>query len=129
MLSVAGRSSLPALRTYLLTASLIPVGALAVVNAHSDAIANRFVNKLGVTGVNFRLSNLLDTALRPADGAGKRELTNLIVAIIALVLLAAIVFFLFGVMKTMGGRRGGIESVGQVAFALIVGIAGLEIVA
>jgi len=124
-----GASRLPTLRTYLVAASMIPLGALATLNMHTDAIANRFVSKLGVTGVNFRLSNLLDTALKPAGGAGKIEISNLITAIIALVLLAAIVFFLFGLIRMMSGQRGGLEAVGQVAFALIVGIAGLEVVA
>jgi hypothetical protein len=31
------------------------------------------------------------------------------------------------VLRTIGGRRGGVETVGQVVFALIIGIAGLEI--
>jgi hypothetical protein len=70
---------------------------------------------------------LIDTVLKPAAGAGKVEINDLIVAIVALVLLGAIVYFLFGVLRTLGGRRGGIEMVGQVVFALIIGIAGLEI--
>jgi hypothetical protein len=91
------------------------------------AVANRFVDKLGVEGVDFRVSRLIDTVLKPAAGAGKVEINDLIVAIVALVLLGAVVYFLFGVLKTLGGRRGGIETVGQVVFALIIGIAGLEV--
>jgi hypothetical protein len=105
-------------------ASTVPVLAIGV---HSDAVANRFVDKLGVDGVDFRVSSLIDTVLKPAAGAGKVEINDLIVAIVALVLLGAVVYFLFGVLKTMGGRRGGVETVGQVVFALIIGIAGLEI--
>ena len=108
------------------------VGLLALIaatNPQLDAVANRFVNKLGVKGVNFRLSNLVDTVLKPAAGAGKVEINDLIVAIVALVMLGAIVYFLFGVLKTLGGRRGGLEAIGQVVFALIIAIAGLEVLA
>jgi hypothetical protein len=111
-------------RAPLLGAALTAPLAIAV---HTDAVANRFVDKLGVTGVDFSVSHLIDTVLKPASGAGKAEISNLIVAIVALVLLGAVVYFLFGVLRTMGGRRGGVETVGQVVFALIIGIAGLEI--
>lgn len=116
-----------ALRDRLLLAALAPLALAASWGVQPSAVANRFVNKLGVDGVNFRLSNLVDTVLAPAAGAGKVEINQLIIAIVALVMLAAIVFFLFGILKTMGGRRGGIEAIGQVVFALIVGIAGLEV--
>jgi hypothetical protein len=116
------------LRELLLTA-VGPFALLAATNLQLEAVANRFVNKLGVKGVNFRLSNLVDTVLKPAAGAGKVEINDLIVAIVALVMLGAIVYFLFGVLKTLGGRRGGLEAVGQVVFALIIAIAGLEVLA
>jgi hypothetical protein len=111
--------------------STLPVASatLLAVCGQPDAVANRFVDKLGVDGVNFKVSNLIDTVLKPAAGAGKVEINDLIVAIVALVLLGAIVYFLFGVLKTLGGRRGGVETVGQVVFALIIGIAGLEVLA
>jgi hypothetical protein len=112
-----------------LLATASPVVAIAVSGVQLNAVANRFVNKLGVEGVDFRLSGLVDTVLKPAAGAGKVEINNLIVAIVALVMLGAIVYFLFGVLKTLGGRRGGVEAVGQVVFALIVAIAGLEVLA
>jgi hypothetical protein len=113
----------------LLLAAVGPLALLGATNSQLDAVANRFVNKLGVKGVNFRLSNLVDTVLKPAAGAGKVEINDLIVAIVALVMLGAIVYFLFGVLKTLGGRRGGLEAVGQVVFALIIAIAGLEVLA
>jgi hypothetical protein len=113
----------------LLLAAAGPFALLAATALQLDAVANRFVNKLGVKGVNFRLSNLVDTVLKPAAGAGKVEINDLIVAIVALVMLGAIVYFLFGVLKTLGGRRGGLEAVGQVVFALIIAIAGLEVLA
>ncbi len=111
----------------LLAASALPGALLLAGSAQPQAVANRFVNKLGVEGVDFRVSRLVDTVLKPAAGAGKVEINNLIIAIVALVLLGAIVYFLFGVLRTMGGRRGGVETLGQVVFALIVGIAGLEV--
>jgi hypothetical protein len=116
-----------ALRDRLLLVALTPLAAAATAGLQLDAVANRFVNKVGVDGVNFRLSNLIDTVLKPAAGAGKVEIRNLIVAIVALVMLGALVYFMFGILRTLGGRRGGIETVGQVVFALIVGIAGLEV--
>jgi hypothetical protein len=126
-LSVSARIN--SLRELLLLAAVGPLAVVAATNLQPDAVANRFVNKLGVKGVNFRLSNLVDTVLKPAAGAGKVEINDLIVAIVALVMLGAIVYFLFGVLKTLGGRRGGLEAVGQVVFALIIAIAGLEVLA
>ena len=124
----------PSVSLYLtaVRAQVLAVAAAYVVPAlaagvYPDAVANRFVDKLGVDGVDFRVSSLIDTVLKPAAGAGKVEISDLIVAIVALVLLGAIVYFLFGVLRTIGGRRGGVETVGQVVFALIIGIAGLEI--
>jgi hypothetical protein len=105
------------------------LASLAGGGVQLDAVANRFVNKLGVDGVNFKVSSLIDTVLKPAAGAGKVEIKNLVVAVVALVLLAAVVYFLFSVLGTMSGRRGGIEGVGRVVFALIIGIAGLEVLA
>jgi hypothetical protein len=116
-----------ALRDRLLLVALTPLAAAVTAGLQLEAVANRFVNKVGVDGVNFRLSNLIDTVLKPAAGAGKVEIRNLIVAIVALVMLGALVYFMFGILRTLGGRRGGIETVGQVVFALIVGIAGLEV--
>jgi hypothetical protein len=116
-----------ALRDRLLLLTLTPLAAAAAAGLQVDAVANRFVNKVGVDGVEFRLSNLIDTVLKPAAGAGKVEINNLIIAIVALVMLGALVYFLFGILRTLGGRRGGIEAVGQVVFALIIGIAGLEV--
>jgi hypothetical protein len=116
-----------ALGDRLLLVALMPLGAASAAGLQLDAVANRFVNKVGVDGVDFRLSNLIDTVLKPAAGAGKVEISNLIVAIVALVMLGALVYFMFGILRTLGGRRGGIEAVGQVVFALIIGIAGLEV--
>ena len=110
-------------------AAIAVLASLGASGLQLDAVANRFVNKLGVDGVNFKLSGLIDTVLKPAAGAGKVEIKNLIVAIVALVLLGAVVYFLFSVLGTMSGRRGGIEGVGRVIFALIIGIAGLEVLA
>jgi hypothetical protein len=128
-MSVSVPARINSLREQLPLAAVGPVALLAATNLQLDAVANRFVNKLGVKGVNFRLSNLVDTVLKPAAGAGKVEINDLIVAIVALVMLGAIVYFLFGVLKTLGGRRGGLEAVGQVVFALIIAIAGLEVLA
>jgi hypothetical protein len=126
------------LRERLALAALCPavlvVSWLAAAGLHNHAVANRLIDKLGVSdldggGIRFGLSSLVDTVLKPAGGAGKVEISALITAIVGLVLLGAIVFFLFGILKTVGGRRGGLEAVGTVVFALVVGIAGLEVLA
>jgi hypothetical protein len=124
-LSVFGTTTAASER--MLVAAAPSVAPLLASSVHTDAVANRFVDKLGVEGVDFRVSSLIDTVLKPAAGAGKVEINDLIVAIVALVLLGAIVYFLFGVLRTLGGRRGGVETIGQVVFALIIGIAGLEV--
>ncbi len=111
--------------------ALLPVGLLGALGALSfqpGAVATKFVSKIGVSGVDFKLDHLITVVLKPAGGAGQTQIRDLIIAIIALVLLGAIVYFAFGILSTMGGRRGGIEKVGTVIFALVVGIAGLEII-
>jgi hypothetical protein len=118
---------LTAARERALVAAAASQAPLPASSLHPAAVANRFVDKLGVDGVDFRVSSLIDTVLKPAAGAGKVEINDLIVAIVALVLLGAVVYFLLGVLRTIGGRRGGVETVGQVVFALIIGIAGLEV--
>jgi alkylhydroperoxidase family enzyme len=128
-LSVPASHAPTAPRERALLAAAASLASLPATSLHQQAVANRFVDKLGVDGVNFRVSGLIDTVLKPAAGAGKVEIRNLIVAGVALVMLVAIVFFLLGVLKTLGGRRGGLEAVGQVVFALIIGIAGLEVLA
>ena len=126
-MSLSVSHALTAARERVLVAAAASLAPLLATSVHLDAVANRFVDKLGVDGVDFRVSTLIDTVLKPAAGAGKVEINDLIVAIVALVLLGAVVYFLFGVLRTMAGRRGGVETVGQVVFALIIGIAGLEI--
>src|SRR5688500_14099959 len=88
-------------RDRLLLVALTPLVAAAAAGLQLDAVANRFVNKLGVSDVDFRLSNLVDTVLEPAAGAGKVEINNLIIAIVALVMLGALVYFLFGDRKSV----------------------------
>ena len=121
-------SPLPAaLRDRLALACLAPLALAAGWQLQLGAVANKFVEKLGVDGVRFGVKELVDTVLKPALGAGKPEIMTLIIAIVALVILAAIVYFIFAILQTMGGRRGGIEAIGRVVFALIVGIAFLEV--
>jgi hypothetical protein len=115
-------------RDWLTAVSLIPLTAFVIVDTHVDAVANKLIQSLGVSNeVKWGLNGMIKTVLAPAEGAGEQKIKNLLFAVIALVLLGALVFFLFGVFRTLGGRRGGIESVGQVLFAIILAIAGLEI--
>lgn len=113
-----------------LTAALAgPLILLAAWSLQTDAVATRFVRELGIEGVNFRISDLIETALRPAGGAGEREIHDLLVAGVALVLVGAIAYFLLAVFRVFGGRRGGVEGVVQVVFALVMAIAGLQVLA
>ena len=127
-----------ALRDRIALAVLVPaVVALAVLSAagtSAQAVANRFIDKVGASdlgggGLEFGLGSLLKKVLQPAGGAGLGEISTLITAMISLVLLGAIVYFVFGILKTVSGRRGGVEPILTVVFALIVGIAGLEVLA
>ncbi len=110
---------------------VVVVAWLATVNLQLGAVAEKLVAKLGVMEGNpdLGLLSLVGTILAPADGAGLAEISNLLKAIVALVLLGAFVYFLLAIFQTMGGRRGGVESVLQVVFALVIGIAGIEVLA
>jgi hypothetical protein len=92
-----------------------------------DAVANKFAENLGATGIKFGMDSLITKALAPAGQAGHDKIRNLLLAAVAIVLLGGLVFFLLSVFRTLGGRRGGLEGVGQVLFAIILAIAGLEI--
>ncbi|MCP9491811.1 MAG: hypothetical protein MSC31_18340 [Solirubrobacteraceae bacterium MAG38_C4-C5] len=122
---------LAALRDRAAPMVLYPLGALIALIAGAgtvpQAVAQRFVDQLGVRGIDLRLSGLVETVLRPAGGAGMGEINRLIVAVVAVVLLGAFIYFLLAIFQTLGGRRGGVESILQVVFALIIGIAGLEV--
>ncbi|MDQ3710287.1 MAG: hypothetical protein M3387_13460 [Actinomycetota bacterium] len=104
---------------------------LATANLHTSAVAGKLVNKLGVMEgkPDLGLLSLVGTILKPADNAGRSEITTLIQATVALVLLGAFVFFLLAIFQTMGGRRGGVERVLTVVFALVIAVAGLEVLA
>ncbi len=111
--------------------ALVPavlVAAPAAVSFQPDAVATKFVNKLGIGGLSFKLDNILNVVLKPAGGAGLPEIKDLVIAIVALIFLGAIVYFAFGILSTMGGRRGGVEKVGAVIFSLVFGIAALSII-
>lgn len=108
-----------------MTTSALIVASLVV----PQAVATKFVDKLGVVGLDFKVDSLLRSILAPADNAGKSDITSLITALIALVLLAAIVYFLLGLIRVLRGTRGGAEMVGQVVVALVMGIAVFQVLA
>jgi len=91
-----------ALRDRRLPLALAPVALIASWQLQSSAVANRSAEDLGVEGVGFSLSDLGNVVLEPAGGAGQEEIMHLIVAIVTLVSLAAIAYFVFGIRKTMG---------------------------
>lgn len=111
--------------------SVVVMAWLATMNLHLGAVAEKLVAKLGVMEgrPDLGLLSLVGTILEPADDAGRSEITTLIQAIVAVVLLGAFIYFLLAIFQTMGGRRGGVESILQVVFALVIGIAGIEVLA
>ncbi len=115
------------LREWLIAASLVPLTLAVAASVRLDAVATKFAEELGTSEIKFEMDDLVTKALAPADGAGKEKIKGLIIASVALVLLGGLVFFLLSVFRTLGGRRGGLEGVGQVLFAIILAIAGLEI--
>ena len=124
-LSITTRAT--SLREWLIAASLVPLTLAIVAGVRLDAVANKFADNLGANGIKFGMDSLITKALAPADGAGADKIRNLLIAAVAIVLLGGLVFFLLSVFRTLGGRRGGLEGVGQVLFAIILAIAGLEI--
>jgi hypothetical protein len=115
------------LREWLIAASLVPLTLAVAAGVRLDAVATKFATELGTPEIKFEMNDLIDKALAPANGAGKEKIKGLIIASVALVLLGGLVFFLLSIFRTLGGRRGGLEGVGQVLFAIILAIAGLEI--
>jgi hypothetical protein len=111
------------------------VGVLSLgVAAGLSAVAGKVMNQIGLPKIGgqdlkFDVESLATAVLRPADGAGQSTVLSAIVAIFALLFLAAIVYFVFGLIQGMRGARGGVETAFNVVAALVIAIVGFQVLA
>jgi hypothetical protein len=94
-----------------------------------QAVADKVVKAIGVDGVEFKINSLISKLLAPADNAGSSTITSLITAVIALLFLAAIVYLVLGLIQSIRGTRGGVETVAQVVIGLVFAVAAFQILA
>ena len=102
------------------------VGLSAVAGKVMDQIG---LPKIGGKELKFDIESLADAVLRPAEGAGKSTVLSAIVAVFALLFLAAIIYFVFGLIQGLRGARGGVETAFSVVAALVVAIVGFQVLA
>lgn len=115
------------------------MAALAVVMSVSvcaslSAVAGKVMDQIGLPKVagkelKFDVESLATAVLAPADGAGLSTVTAAIVAIFALLFLAAIIYFVFGLIQGLRGARGGVETAFSVVAALVIAIVGFQVLA
>jgi len=115
------------------------MAALAVVMSVSvcaglSAVAGKVMDQIGLPKVGgkelkFDVESLATAVLAPADGAGLSTVTAAIVAIFALLFLAAIIYFVFGLIQGLRGARGGVETAFSVVAALVIAIVGFQVLA
>jgi len=113
------------------------MAALAVVMSVSvcaglSAVAGKVMDQIGLPKVGgkelkFDVESLATAVLAPADGAGLSTVTAAIVAIFALLFLAAIIYFVFGLIQGLRGARGGVETAFSVVAALVIAIVGFQV--
>ena len=104
------------------------------VSAGLSAVAGKVMDQIGLPKVGgqelkFDVESLATAVLRPADGAGQSTVLSAIVAIFALLFLAAIVYFVFGLIQGLRGARGGVETAFSVVAALVIAIVGFQVLA
>ena len=115
------------------------MAALAVMMSVSvcaglSAVAGKVMDQIGLPKVGgkelkFDVESLATAVLAPADGAGLSTVTAAIVAIFALLFLAAIIYFVFGLIQGLRGARGGVETAFSVVAALVIAIVGFQVLA
>ena len=108
--------------------------ASASVSAGLSAVAGKVMDQIGLPKIGgqelkFDVESLATAVLRPADGAGQSTVLSAIVAVFALLFLAAIIYFVFGLIQGLRGARGGVETAFSVVAALVVAIVGFQILA
>jgi len=102
--------------------------------ASLSAVAGKVMDQIGLPKVGgqelkFDVESLATAVLRPADGAGQSTVLSAIVAIFALLFLAAIIYFVFGLIQGLRGARGGVETAFSVVAALVIAIVGFQVLA
>lgn len=108
---------------------LIFIFAVSCVVTAPDAVANKVKAKIGITGIDFKIDSLVKALLAPADQAGASTITALITAIIAVFFLVGIVWLILGLIQSIRGTRGGIETVAQVVIGFVCAVAAFQILA
>jgi len=113
--------------------ALMAVASVGVSTGLS-AVAGKVIDQIGLPKVGgqelkFDVESLTTAVLRPADGAGQSTVLSAIVAIFALLFLAAIVYFVFGLIQGLRGARGGVETAFSVVAALVIAIVGFQVLA
>jgi len=112
-----------------------PVAAMSLsVFVGLSAVAGKVMDQIGLPKIGgkelkFDIESLADAVLRPAEGAGKSTVLSAIVAVFALLFLAAIIYFVFGLIQGLRGARGGVETAFSVVAALVVAIVGFQVLA
>lgn len=102
--------------------------------ASLSAVAGKVMDQIGLPKIGgqelkFDVQSLATAVLRPADGAGQSTVMSAIVAIFALLFLAAIIYFVFGLIQGLRGARGGVETAFSVVAALVIAIVGFQVLA
>jgi hypothetical protein len=104
-----------------------------------DAIVNKIITKVGLTGLNFQIDKLVTTLLAPAETAGAggvpakdsigSDVQTFILAAAALFFLAMIGGMFYAIGRIGLGSRGGGESLIKLFFALLAALAVYSILA
>lgn len=120
-------------RTGTTVAAMTTTAVLGTV-AGLSAVAGKVMEQIGLPKIGgqelkFDVQSLATAVLRPADGAGQSTVLSAIVAVFALLFLAAIIYFVFGLIQGLRGARGGVETAFSVVAALVVAIVGFQVLA
>ena len=124
---------MPSAGTIAGAAAAVAVAAMSV-GAGLSAVAGKVMSEIGLPRVDgrelkFDIESLATAVLAPADGAGRSTVLLAIVAIFALLFLAAIVYFVFGLIQGLRGARGGVETAFSVIAALVIAVVGFQVLA
>ncbi len=115
------------------TAAVLAAASLSTA-AGLSAVAGKVMSEIGLPKIKgkelkFDIESLANAVLAPADGAGQSTVLSAIVAIFALLFLAAIIYFVFGLIQGLRGARGGVETAFSVVAALVIAIVGFQVLA
>jgi hypothetical protein len=131
--TIEERKSMVRVRTIGRIAAAVTMLSLSS-GASLSAVAGKVIDQIGLPKVagqqlKFDVESLVTAVLRPADGAGQSTVLSAIVAVFALLFLAAIIYFVFGLIQGLRGARGGVETAFSVVAALVIAIVGFQVLA